>query len=107
MSYDKRERVEILKAMHRLVLAMNDEEAYMAWIILIPDGADDAELESIALEDEEIFGDACNLFNRLVKNYACVSGYCVGNGDGKRGGNNCKVYGVLGGSLVYDGGDLA
>ena len=93
MSYDKHERVYILKSMHRLVQAMNDEEAYMAWIICIPDGADDAELEDIALNDEETFADACNLFNRLVKGYACKSGYCVSN----RSGTNCKVYGVLGG----------
>ena len=93
MSYDKRERVDILKSMHRLVCAMNDEEAYMAWIICIPDGADDTELEDIALHDEEIFKDACNLFNRLVKDCACKSGYYVSN----RSGTNCKVYGTLGG----------
>lgn len=98
MSYDKRDRIEILKSMHRLVLAMNDEEAYMAWVYCIPDGADDAELEDIALHDEEIFRDACNLFNRLVKGYACKSGYCVSN----RSGTNSKVYGVLGGERNTD-----
>ena len=98
MSYDKRDRIEILKSMHRLVLAMNDEEAYMAWVYCIPDGADDAELEDIALHDEEIFRDACNLFNRLVKSYACKSGYCVSN----RSGTNSKVYGVLGGERNAD-----
>ena len=98
MSYDKRDRIEILKSMHRLVLAMNDEEAYMAWVYCIPDGADDAELEDIALHVEEIFRDACNLFNRLVKGYACKSGYCVSN----RSGTNSKVYGVLGGERNAD-----
>ena len=98
MSYDKRDRIEILKSMHRLVLAMNDEEAYMAWVYCIPDGADDAELEDIALHDVEIFRDACNLFNRLVKGYACKSGYCVSN----RSGTNSKVYGVLGGERNAD-----
>lgn len=98
MSYDKRGRIEILKAMHRLVQAMNDEEAYMTWVYCIPDGADDAELEDIALHDEEIFRDACNLFNRLVKGYACKSGYCVSN----RSGTNSKVYGVLGGECNAD-----
>ena len=98
MSYDKRDRIEILKSMHRLVLAMNDEEAYMALVYCIPDGADDAELEDIALHDEEIFRDACNLFNRLVKGYACKSGYCVSN----RSGTNSKVYGVLGGERNAD-----
>ena len=98
MSYDKRDRIEILKSMHRLVLAMNDEEAYMAWVYCIPDGADDAELEDIALHDEDIFRDACNLFNRLVKGYACKSGYCVSN----RSGTNSKVYGVLGGERNAD-----
>ena len=98
MSYDKRDRIEILKSMHQLVLAMNDEEAYMAWVYCIPDGADDAELEDIALHDEETFRDACNLFNRLVKDYACKSGYCVSN----RSGTNSKVYGVLGGERNAD-----
>ena len=98
MSYDKRDRIEILKSMHRLVLAMNDEEAYMAWVYCIPDGADDAELEDIALHDEEIFRDACNLFNRLVQGCACKSGYCVSN----RSGTNSKVYGVLGGERNAD-----
>jgi len=93
LNHKKYERGNILKSMHRLVLAMNDEEAYMAWVYCIPDGADDTELEDIALHDEEIFRDACNLFNRLVKGYACKSGYCVSN----RSGTNCKVYGVLGG----------
>ena len=64
----------------------------------IPDGADDAELEDIALHDEETFRDACNLFNRLVKDYARKSGYCVSN----RSGTNCKVYGVLGGKANAD-----
>ena len=98
MSYDKRDRIEILNSRHRLVLAMNDEEAYMAWVYCIPDGADDAELEDIALHDGEIFRDACNLFNRLVKGYACKSGYCVSN----RSGTNSKVYGVLGGERNAD-----
>ena len=98
MNHKKYERGNILKSMHRLVLAMNDEEAYMAWVYCIPDGADDTELEDIALHDEEIFRDACNLFNRLVKSYACKSGYCVSN----RSGTNCKVYGVLGGKANAD-----
>lgn len=98
MSYDQNERTGILKAMHLLIRAMNDEEAYGAWIFCIPDGVDDAELEDIALHDEEIFRDACNLFNRLVKNYACKSGYCISN----RSGTNCKVYGVLGGKTNAD-----
>ena len=93
MSYDKHDRIEILKSMHRLVLAMNDEDAYMAWVYCVPDGSEDTDLEDIALNDEYTFKDACNLFNRLVKSYACKSGYCVSN----RSGTNCKVYGVLGG----------
>lgn len=67
MSYDKRERVDILKSMHRLVCAMNDDEAYMAWIICIPDGADDAELEEIALHDEEIWLEATLQFQGCLQ----------------------------------------
>ena len=63
------ERFEALKSMYTIIKNMNDESAYNAWIYIIPDGADDDELQEIAEEDEDIFKDACNLFAKLIKRY--------------------------------------
>lgn len=43
-----RERYEIMKAMHLLIRAMNDEGAYCSWIYTVPDGATDDDLWDIA-----------------------------------------------------------
>ena len=63
------ERFEALKSMNTIIKSMNDESAYSAWIWIIPDGADDDELQEIAEKDDEIFVDACNLFAKLVRKY--------------------------------------
>lgn len=63
------ERFDILKGMDTIIKSMNDESAYDAWIYIIPDGADDDELQEIAEEDDESFKDACKLFAKLVKKY--------------------------------------
>ena len=63
------ERFEVLKGMDTIIKSMNDESAYSAWIYIIPDGADDDELQEIAEEDEESFEDACKLFAKLVNKY--------------------------------------
>ena len=63
------ERFEVLKGMNTIIKSMNDESAYSAWIYIIPDGADDDELQEIAEEDEESFEDACKLFAKLVNKY--------------------------------------
>ena len=63
------EKFETLRSMNTIVKNMNDESAYDAWIYIIPDGADDDELQEIAEEDEESFEDACKLFTKLVKRY--------------------------------------
>lgn len=63
-----KERFEILKSMNSIVLSINDESAYMSWIYLIPDQADDEDLMYCA-EDEEIFAEACTLFRSLIRSY--------------------------------------
>lgn len=63
-----RERYEIMKAMHIIVQAMNNEDAYMKWILTVPDEASDEELFEIA-EDEELFADACSAFKSVMKTY--------------------------------------
>lgn len=63
------EKFETLRSMNTIIKSMNDESAYDAWIYIIPDGADDDELQEIAEEDDESFKDACKLFTKLVKKY--------------------------------------
>ena len=63
------EKFEALRSMNTIIKNMNDESAYNAWIYIIPDGADDDELQEIAEEDEDSFKDACNLFAKLVRKY--------------------------------------
>lgn len=60
------ERFEALKSMNTIIKNMNDESAYSAWIWIIPDGADDDELQEIAEEDEESFKDAVHAFMEIM-----------------------------------------
>jgi hypothetical protein len=70
------EKFELLKAMNTLVKLMNDEGAYMEWIYIIPDQADDEELMDIALNYPDIVKDAVDCFKDLYKRYA-KSGFYV------------------------------
>lgn len=72
------ERFEALRSMNNIIKSMNDESAYTAWIYVIPDEADDDELQEIAEEDEESFKEACNLFAYLVKKYMKYGMYIDG-----------------------------
>ena len=72
------ERFEALKSMNTIIKSMNDESAYSAWIWIIPDGADDDELQEIAEEDDETFKDACDLFAELIKGYVKYGLYIDG-----------------------------
>ena len=60
------ERFEALKSMNTIIKSMNDESAYNAWIYIIPDGADDDELQEIAEEDDETFDDAVHAFIEIM-----------------------------------------
>ena len=64
-----RERYEIMKAMHILVMAMNNEDAYMEWILTVPDEASDDDLMDIATDDE-LFADACAAFKSAMREYS-------------------------------------
>nr|DAO66687.1 MAG TPA: hypothetical protein [Caudoviricetes sp.] len=73
-----KDRVRVLKAMHTLMLAMNDEGAYLSWISLVPDGVTDDEFEEIA-DNEQYFGDCVNLFRKLWRQYnksGVYAGHC-------------------------------
>ena len=83
------EKFELLKAMHTLVMAMNDENAYLTWINVIPDGADDEELMEIAADDdEEIYRDACHTFREICGRYMKYGFYLGGYG------RPCGLYGA-------------
>ena len=60
------EKFETLRSMNTIIKSMNDESAYTAWIHIIPDGADDDELQEIAEEDEESFDDAVHAFMEIM-----------------------------------------
>ena len=70
------ERFKQLKAMNTIIMSMNDEQAYMSWIYLIPDQADDDDL-LMCSEDDEIFAEACTSFRSLIREYG-GSGFYIG-----------------------------
>lgn len=61
-------RMNLVGGMNEYVKYMNDENAYMSWIMLVPDEATEEDLQDIA-EDDEMFQEVVELFNRLVKKY--------------------------------------
>ena len=81
-------RFELVKSMHTIVMSMNDENAYMTWIYVVPDEATDEDLMDIA-ENDELYSDTCKLFTKLVRKYGANSGYYVWN-DNKSYGDIVK-----------------
>lgn len=62
-------RAKMLKEMHEyLRTKVDDEEAYMCWIDLVPDEPDDEDFKEIA-EDTSQWKACCIMFKALVKNY--------------------------------------
>lgn len=62
-------KYEILKAMHTIVLNLNNNEAYYDnWIHLVPDGATDNDLWIIAT-NEDLFSLAVTLFKNIMTEY--------------------------------------
>ena len=61
-----RERYEIMKAMNTLVMALNNEDAYMEWIQTVPDQATDDDLMDVATDNVRQYL-AGNVQNNVVK----------------------------------------
>lgn len=61
-------RYEIVKAMHEIVCAMNNEQAYFQWIYIVPDCATDEDLRDIAMDDS-LFADTIAAFRRIFTDY--------------------------------------
>jgi len=58
-------KAEQLYHMHELMTSANDEELYMRWIVVFPDGATLYDFIEVALDDE-LFNDCYNLFLKLI-----------------------------------------
>lgn len=63
-----RNNIELLKAMHAVVSFMSHEEAYMWWILLVPDEPSEEDFEFIAEHDDDM-DHVCHLFRNIVKAY--------------------------------------
>ena len=63
------DRIYLMKAMHTIICALNNEDAYHEWITLVPDEASNDDLEDIA-QDDWLFKDACETFRRIMSDYA-------------------------------------
>lgn len=61
-------RMNLVGGMNEYVKCMNDENAYMTWVMLVPDEATEEDLQGIA-EDDEQFNDVCILFGKLIKKF--------------------------------------
>jgi len=56
---------ELIKAMHTVVIYMNNEDAIEPWFFAYPDGADDEELMDMA-GDSELMDDLAGNFRRRM-----------------------------------------
>lgn len=61
-------KLAFLKAMHKVIVEMGDEEAYMEWIELVPDCATGEDLKEI-VKDIELLVQTENLFWKIMKRY--------------------------------------
>ena len=66
MSKEQENNLKLIKAMHTVVMSLNDEDAIAPWFYSYPDGADDEELMEIA-GDMELMDDLCVNFRRRMK----------------------------------------
>lgn len=72
-----KERYEAVRAMHELVVGLNDEGAYYDhWIYLVPDCPADEDFWYIA-EQTDLFKEVCRCFCRLIRDYG-EDGFYIG-----------------------------
>ena len=71
----RKSRIDDLKAMDRLMRSMNNEEAFMDWIVIFPDGASEEDYADIA-EDEGQFEECVLEFLSVMKRYM-KDGLCL------------------------------
>lgn len=68
MDMYKGDRADFVRSMNNIITHLNDEEAYMKWIQVVPDGAIQEDFETIA-DDEELFDGVVYLFKDLMERY--------------------------------------
>lgn len=66
---DVLDRYDVLNSMNTIVQSMNNEEAYMVWITVVPDAADRDDLLDIA-EDDELFELAVKQFYEIWEEFS-------------------------------------
>ena len=64
----RKDRIDLLKAMHTIVGDFNHEGAYMRWINLVPDCPSEQDIADMA-EDDEDMESAVKLFYALIAKY--------------------------------------
>ena len=62
------ERADFVRSMNNIIIHLNDEDAYMNWIQVVPDGADEEDFKAIA-DDEDLFDETIYLFKDLMGRY--------------------------------------
>jgi len=73
---NKKERIEILKQMHNIMLHMNNENAYYDWIQLgVPDCPSKEDYEYIS-DNNDDFNESVEWFVRCIKVYG-KDGMCI------------------------------
>ena len=75
MSRIEKDRLDAIIAMNTLIMDMNDEGAYMSWIYLVPDCANEWDFIDFVVNDEgtesnHLFDEAVVLFKKLFARYA-------------------------------------
>jgi len=65
MEIERKRNFELIKAMHTVVMTLNDDDAIDPWFYSYPDGSDDGELMEIA-GDSEMMDDLCSNFRRRM-----------------------------------------
>lgn len=68
MSAYKDDRTDFVRSMDNIITHLNDEDAYMKWIQIVPDGATQEDFEAIA-DDEDLFDSTVYLFKDLMDRY--------------------------------------
>lgn len=62
------ERADFVRSMNNIMVHMNDENACMKWITVVPDEADEEDFKTIA-DNEELFDGVVYLFKNLMERY--------------------------------------
>ena len=68
MSAYKDDRTDFVRSMDNIITHLNDEDAYMKWVQVVPDGATQEDFETIA-DDEDLFDSTVYLFKDLMGRY--------------------------------------